>query len=377
LLTGVAFAAPGQDEVDNAYARAKQLLEEASAARDQLADVQSRLAVAAERVVQQQEEVDGITAELRLAAVELNRLRVRLDAVSERLNERAAEAFMEGPASTVGLLLGSDSFAELSDRIEYIGVVASNDADLANEVTNARNTLEMKATELEGLRSRARDLLANLRADRASLEADLERQIGLVASIEEKQRAAREEAERLSEERQDFLDALAEQAAAVITPPTGGTGGSIPAGSSGTFRVCPVDLPRVVTDSFGAPRYVGGYHPHKGDDIMAPGGTPIRAPFDGVARDSSNSIGGLAVIVQGAAGYVYNAHMSRIGTLGSVQAGDVIGYVGMTGESGAGVNHNHFEFHPASLPSSWPSSSYGYSIIEDAVNPYPLLAAVC
>ena len=69
--------------------------------------------------------------------------------------------------------------------------------------------------------------------------------------------------------------------------------------------------------------------------------------------------------------------MSQIGQLGSVSAGTVIGYVGMTGASGAGVNHNHFEYHPNSLPSSWPASPYGYSIIEDAINPYALLQQVC
>jgi hypothetical protein len=29
------------------------------------------------------------------------------------------------------------------------------------------------------------------------------------------------------------------------------------------------------------------------------------------------------------------------------------------------------------IPSNWPESPYGYAVIDDAVNPYPLLAAVC
>ncbi|MEX0650507.1 MAG: hypothetical protein WD186_00580 [Actinomycetota bacterium] len=61
----------------------------------------------------------------------------------------------------------------------------------------------------------------------------------------------------------------------------------------------------------------------------------------------------------------------------TTQAGDIVGYVGMTGASGAGVNHNHFEYHPNVIPTSWPESAYGYSIIDDAVNPYPLLVSVC
>ena len=65
------------------------------------------------------------------------------------------------------------------------------------------------------------------------------------------------------------------------------------------FKVCPVDQPRGFGDGFGAPRYVGGYHLHKGVDIVAPLGTPIRATFDGVASDATNIYGGKAVYVQG------------------------------------------------------------------------------
>ncbi len=55
----------------------------------------------------------------------------------------------------------------------------------------------------------------------------------------------------------------------------------------------------------------------------------------------------------------------------------MIGYVGSTGLAGGAANHNHFEFHPNVMPSSWPASYYGYSIIDDAINPYPLLVAAC
>jgi murein DD-endopeptidase MepM/ murein hydrolase activator NlpD len=116
---------------------------------------------------------------------------------------------------------------------------------------------------------------------------------------------------------------------------------------------------------------------HRGIDIVAPLGTPIRATFDGVASDATNIYGGKAVYVQGQYGSTYNAHMTSIAQLGPVQAGDVIGYVGSDGLAGGEVNHNHFEFRPSVMPSNWPASYYGYSIIEDAINPYPLLVAAC
>jgi murein DD-endopeptidase MepM/ murein hydrolase activator NlpD len=126
---------------------------------------------------------------------------------------------------------------------------------------------------------------------------------------------------------------------------------------------CPVQGPHVVSDDFGAPRWVDGkYHAHMGNDILAPYGTPIVAPFDGRAVASANSLGGVAVKVFGSAGYVYNAHLSRYGTLGTVSTGTVIGYVGATGDAKGGAPHDHFEWHPGG---------------GGAVDPHALLLQVC
>jgi hypothetical protein len=112
--------------------------------------------------------------------------------------------------------------------------------------------------------------------------------------------------------------------------------------TAGPLYVCPVQGNFSVGDSFGAPRYAGGYHPHGGNDIFADPGTPIVSPFDGVAENASNTLGGNAVIVRGDDGYVYNAHLSAYGTLGNVKAGDIIGYVGNTGDAIATPPHDHF-----------------------------------
>jgi murein DD-endopeptidase MepM/ murein hydrolase activator NlpD len=130
----------------------------------------------------------------------------------------------------------------------------------------------------------------------------------------------------------------------------------------GTFLVCPVDEPRTVANDFGAPRYGGGFHVHQGNDILAPMGTPVRAPFTGTAEAGSSVQGGLAVKMFGATGYVYNAHLATYGKLGAVEAGDIIGYVGTTGNAIGGPPHDHFEWHPANGP---------------AVDPHPLLIEIC
>ena len=81
------------------------------------------------------------------------------------------------------------------------------------------------------------------------------------------------------------------------------------------------------------------------------------------------------MIVRGSIGYVYNAHLSRFGQLGNVSMGDVIGFVGETGDTS--TPHDHFEWHPNVIPSDWPESGYGYSVVGSAINPRPLLLQVC
>jgi murein DD-endopeptidase MepM/ murein hydrolase activator NlpD len=126
--------------------------------------------------------------------------------------------------------------------------------------------------------------------------------------------------------------------------------------------VCPVRGSGSFSDDFGAPRYAGGYHPHQGNDIFAPLGTPIVAPFDGMAVRSPNLLGGAAVKVFGTYGFVYNAHLSGYGAEGPVKADTIVGYVGNTGDALGGPPHDHFEWHPGNGP---------------AVDPFPYLKAVC
>jgi murein DD-endopeptidase MepM/ murein hydrolase activator NlpD len=85
----------------------------------------------------------------------------------------------------------------------------------------------------------------------------------------------------------------------------------------------------------------------------------------------------MTVVVTGSQGWVYNAHLSAYGATGHVSAGTVIGYVGNTGDAQGGPTHDHFEWHPNSIPSNPWRSPYGYTVIGGAVDPYPYLNAVC
>ena len=80
-----------------------------------------------------------------------------------------------------------------------------------------------------------------------------------------------------------------------------------------------------------------------------------------------------AVEVHGAQGYVYNAHLTAYGLSGKVSAGDVIGFVGNTGDAQGGATHDHFEWHPYHMQ---PYDRY-INGTNGAVDPFPYLQVVC
>jgi murein DD-endopeptidase MepM/ murein hydrolase activator NlpD len=366
-----ASAVPTPQEIQEAKERVVTLQREVHAAYRRLNETTARADALAVVLEREQGRYELITSRLIETEQDLRRARERFDAVIARLNERAREAFINGPGSGIEFLLGATSLDDLSDRLAFMDAVTQNDVDLSTEVQNTKNGLTAKEADLEELRADHRAVLDRLNERRRELEASLAEASSLFASIQAKKAEAERYAKKLSRQRQAWVRSHFSGGGAHASV-------SMPAGWAGTLQVCPVDNPRAFGDGFGAPRYAGGYHLHAGVDIIAPLGTPIRATFAGTARSSQNTLGGLAVYVYGARGYTYNAHLSGYSSLsdGPVQAGDIIGYVGSTGDAGS-INHDHFEFHPASIPSGWPVSYYGYNVIGDALNPYPLLVDAC
>lgn len=104
------------------------------------------------------------------------------------------------------------------------------------------------------------------------------------------------------------------------------------------------------TDTWGAARASTGRH--VGTDIFATEGTPIIAITDGTLdRVGWNSVGGYRFWLFDAYGNgFYHAHLSAFAPLAqdgaTVKAGDVIGFIGHTGDAQGTPDHIHFEVHP-------------------------------
>ncbi len=111
------------------------------------------------------------------------------------------------------------------------------------------------------------------------------------------------------------------------------------------------------SDDWHRPRYTPTFHLHKGLDIFAAFGTPVRAPAGGrVTRLSdSPSSGGIGVSMEDdERNWYYFGHLqARADGLfvgGRVESGTVLGYVGDTGNAKGGAPHVHMEIHRNGVP---------------------------
>jgi hypothetical protein len=116
-------------------------------------------------------------------------------------------------------------------------------------------------------------------------------------------------------------------------------------------HACPVRGSVSFTDTFGAPRPDG--RTHEGEDMFATAGTPTVAVTGGVTfqvENTDNDIGGISLWIRGDDGneYYYAHHRSNAVTANGVRVGtgQVVGYVGNTGNAAGTPSHLHFEIHP-------------------------------
>jgi hypothetical protein len=126
----------------------------------------------------------------------------------------------------------------------------------------------------------------------------------------------------------------------------------------------PLGPDRYVFPVAGHPSFVdsyGGFRPdvsgnwHHGDDLFAPLGTPVVAVASGTLnRVGWEALGGWRLWIRDRhRNEFYYAHLSGYSPLAlkarRVRAGDVIGFVGNTGDAFTTPPHLHFEIHPHQL----------------------------
>ncbi len=348
------------------------------------------IAAARERANQAAEDYFAAESQLELLELEEERLQLEVGELVEEVADlkRAVEfvavnRFVSSGASGIPILTDLRAPTEQLHGDVLASVVAESGATTLDDYDEARSRLRAKREEAQATQEAVRRQQESL----VQLQADAEAEVVRLRDIESQRlqdeavaaallAQQREEARQLAElqrreaESARVAAATAGVAAAVVSAGSsdgnttgnqgasgGEAGGRTGGGGAGTNPrmsgagyidgriVCPVQGASAYGDTWGAPR--SGGRRHQGVDMLAPTGTPLQAVIGGFVAHRSNRLGGITISLLGDNGNrYYYAHLSGYeGLEGRVEQGQVIGYIGDTGNA-TGVPHLHFEIRP-------------------------------
>lgn len=388
LMLPVRTLATTIDEVQNRQEELKQENEDLQAKIDALKeDEEAALAYQEEltgRIDENEQKIDQARATIEEMNGKIKELEARLSLSEEKyqgtidaFKERLKALYVSGGSSlgTLEILLDSSSLSEFFTRQELVEVMAQRDQSMLDQLDAYMEETQGDREELVAAQQEVADSKKAIEAAQDELETLYEENDLLVASLEGQQAQAQEQiaaneaedaelqaqlealiAERNRQEEEKRQQALQNQQAQNggsdggegATQPSGGTGVEpvTPGLQSGFSPIWP--LPGVgvgsITGHFGDMYFNG---PHNGLDIGASYGTPIVAAQAGevISAQYHWSWGNNVLIWHNETFSTRYAHMSSIAVSAGqyVEQGQIIGYVGSTGESFG--NHLHFEVY--------------------------------
>jgi murein DD-endopeptidase MepM/ murein hydrolase activator NlpD len=388
LPAQVGVTAPPDEDATQRAAR------EISAARE-------RANQAAEDFLDTESELGLIELERGRLVLELIDLQAAVDRLESDVEAIAVDRFVSSGTDGIPLLTDFRSPVDQVQADVLVGVISEVGATTLDDYDAARDQLDDKRAELDAVEQElldTRDLLTELQrvaeeeVERLrAIESDRLEDEAVVKALEAQQAEEQRELEELQRRQAAAnlqsnpnpgvnADAAAAAASASDGASTGGAtsglssaAGSVAGGRTGgggggtnprtsgvgytdTSIVCPVVGPSAYGDSWGAPR--SGGRRHQGVDMIAPTGTPLQAVVPGFVTHRSQLLGGITLSLVGDNGNrYYYGHLSAYeGVEGRVEQGQVIGYVGDTGNA-IGIPHLHFEIHPNFGPAVNPTPS--------------------
>ncbi|HIX89360.1 MAG TPA: peptidoglycan DD-metalloendopeptidase family protein [Candidatus Agathobaculum pullicola] len=353
LLTSLTFAAAAED-ADELQNKLSSLEDEKAAVKEKIAeltkqasDVEATRAALQSEITLTKEEIATVEAYIERLQDQIDVKTIELSAAEDALEQKEEEfaltvrtTYEQGDTSYLEVLLNSSSFSDLLSRMEIITAIMDDNKKIVAEYTAAKEDIAQKKQELQDTQDSQKEYQENLSYKVDELAASEAEQAALAQSIEAYKAESEAEYDRISGEMQEVsnqIAALSAQSAA---------SGGVP--YSGTF-VWPTPSCTTTSSAYGYrvhPIY-GTVKFHAGEDIPASYGAEILAAASGTVTTAGwvSGYGNYTVIDHGGGTMTAYGHQSSIiVSVGQyVEQGQVIGYVGSTGNSTG--PHLHFEVY--------------------------------
>ena len=242
-------------------------------------------------------------------------------------------------SGAVAMITSAQSLYDLLTFSTTLQQVSEKDTEVLEEMNQQKAELEAEKQELEQAMAELESAKAALEDKSDQLSANIQAQDATISKLDADAKAQ----EQVVAEKQKIADA-AEAAYEQWVQQNASSGSGVCAEGF----IWPLPGAGRVTTEFGADQWVNGVFSsgHKGLDIAIAGGTPIYAAHNGTVAATTGhwSYGNVVMIDNGDGISTLYAHMqsAAIVSVGqTVTQGQVIGYVGSTGNSSG--NHLHFE----------------------------------
>lgn len=182
------------------------------AAEAKLNTLNRQMSALVEQYDQAQAKLQETESALAQAQADVDRAKADLSQAQATLSAQARSAY-ESQGNAISALLGASTFADLSDRVQFLQQLAQQDADAATKAEVARESSRRATTRLNTILKQRQALVAQLTAKKNQIEQGIAKTQGLVDTIKK------------SLDRQ--------RAREVLNGPSGG--GSPPLGGGGTY----------------------------------------------------------------------------------------------------------------------------------------------
>jgi cell wall-associated NlpC family hydrolase len=169
-LGGVSQARPSQQDLDSAKSR--------------LSSLNQRLDGLVEEYNQARIALDQARKELAQARAQAKAARAKARKTSAELSARAAFAYQGGVGTQLEILLGSNSMAEFSDRLEYLNQIAGSDADVVSAAQVAGQRARWAGERLETAVQARENVVTILSNKQAEIESAITEQRDLIDRLE-------------------------------------------------------------------------------------------------------------------------------------------------------------------------------------------------